>query len=138
MLINLLDGRQADTEVIDFDSGSYHFALNGEDVTNQIKQADKRKFYGFDVARDDDRIYVETYMHNHGGKAPPEVGSDSFITNLYNQLTTRPLQAPLDDLNTFVKENVGDILASSGLQTIVLIGAAGLLAYLIIRKQAGV
>ena len=124
--ISLIDGRKVDMDAVTFGK-DYHFFLNAEDITNQIRRADKAKFPGFDIEVDNERIYVEKYVRQHG-TLPPEVGSDSIWWNFKEQILTDPLDAPLEALDA----GVNKLFASSGIKIIAGVLVAGAIFYLVV------
>lgn len=131
-LVSFLDNRSADTGNINFDRGTYHFTLRdtGEDVTNQIRRADKEaNWAGFDAATDNERLYVEKYIREHG-TLPPDVGPTSTWAVLLNNLATDPLGAPLEVVNNAWN----DVVNSSGVKGFALVGGLALVLYLVLRK----
>jgi hypothetical protein len=117
MKITLLDGRTEDTANIYFDPATYHFSdtATGEDLTNQIRRADKQNNWpNFDPYVDNQRIYNET---RQGGVGPLGDLPTSTAGIFADQILTDPLAAPLDALSAGVKQ----VFASSGVKTLVIV-----------------
>jgi len=124
MIISLLDGTQADTADITFNSADYSFTLNttGEDLTNLIRVPDKiANWPDFDVTTWNNMVYNQIYAQSHGGQSAPAVGSTSTLINFADLITTDPLGAPLSALNT----GIGQIFSSSGVWALVAVGLGG-------------
>jgi hypothetical protein len=137
MLITLHDGRQVDTGDILFDPASlqsqtppvFTFIPTGENLDNQIRGPDMLDFPGFDQTAWNNYRYTLTYESQHSGQAPPPIGSTSTLGNFVDQVTTNPLQAPIESLNAGVKQ----IFSSSGVVTLGLIAAGLVIALLVLR-----
>lgn len=82
MYVTLLSGEQVDSKDVSFDPGSYHFTANGEDITDQLYQADKRVLGGdaYDVTKDDIRLSNE----KHPGLN--QAGSTSTVENFLGNM----------------------------------------------------
>lgn len=129
MKITLLDGREEDAADIFFDADTYHFTLHpsGEDITEQIRRADKLAMVsGFDQDRENRRVYEE---RSHPGSKP--LGSTSTAENFFEQITTDPLAAPLASLDAGIKK----LFSSSGVKTIAVVALIGLVAFLLVRQK---
>lgn len=103
MLVDLLDGRSIESSNLRLNEDNYSVSIvsTGEDVTNNLRQNDKAQiFAGFDRAKDNLRSYVEQYRREHNGATPAPTGDTSLWGNFWTQITTEPLRAPLDALNT--------------------------------------
>ena len=127
MTIALLDGMSVDSKDIRFDSQNYHFFVGDNDITELIRRADKRALVpGFDDDIENRRVYAErVFTPDVQGDQPAPIGSTSTWGNFWNQVTTDPLDAPLDALDAGVKK----LVASSGVQKIVIVAVIGLLIY---------
>ena len=128
MNITLLDGRVVDTDNIFFDDTDYSFKLGGtaEDITTLIKQADKRTFPGFDVAKYNDIVYAQTYFKQHG-TWPPDVGSTSVWVNFVNQLGSGTVLSTAGSYwSDAVSNAVSDVVDSDGFKKILIVGFIGL------------
>lgn len=128
-MITLIDGRIVDENSVEFNSGTYHFLLNGEDITDNIYRKDKENFYGFDATKDNERIYQEKYALAHGGKSAPPVGSTSTLGNFWDQMTSDPLQAPIETLN----HTVAKITGSSGVRTLTIAAVVVVVVILFVK-----
>jgi len=117
-VITLLTGETVDPAEVYFNPGNYSFVYRGKDITQLIRNADKRTFEGFDNEFYNNLLYVQKYQREHGGALPATVGSDSVWYNFVQQILTDPLQAPLESLDSTVKE----LFSSPGIYLV--IGAA--------------
>lgn len=123
--VTLSDGRKVSTSDIAWDRNTYHFTVNGEDVTNLLKQADKAANYpGFDRAKDNLRAYNEAYQRRTG-QVPQPTGSTSTLYNFAQQILTDPISAPLESLDRTVEQ----AKKSTGIQTIATIAGIGLVIW---------
>ena len=113
----LMDGRKVDIALLDFNSDSHRFFLQGEDVTNLVKRTDKKRFPGFDEAVENLRIYRE----QHPGK--PETGSTSILGNFVHQMVTDPLDAPVEAL----QRGVGNALETTTGKVVIAVVALGVI-----------
>jgi hypothetical protein len=106
MIIRMLDGREIDESELVFDPSTYKVtsAVNGENLTNNIRQSDKaRVIPDFDKATDNERAYAEKWFRGHGTQPPPP-GSTSTMKIFLQQILTEPLQAPLESLNSQIEQ----------------------------------
>jgi hypothetical protein len=106
MIIRMLDGREIDESELVFDPSTYKVtsAVNGENLTNNIRQSDKaRVIPDFDKATDNERAYAEKWFREHGTQPPPP-GSTSTMKIFLQQILTEPLQAPLESLNSQIEQ----------------------------------
>jgi hypothetical protein len=133
--ITLLDGRVIDLDSIEFDSRDYSFRVyyadgsGTENITTLVRNVDKRRFADFDNDFYNQLLYVQNYRRTHGGANPPQVGSDSFWANFVEQMKD-PLAAPLESLDNVVS----DLLASTGVQTILLVGGVALILVILAKR----
>lgn len=108
MIVTLLDGRTVNSDELTFQPETYHVFWNGEDVTNNMRQYDKRQvFPDFDQSVDNERAYAEQYFRQHGTQPPP-TGSSSTFVNFWQQISTNPLQAPLETLDATFAQVTGN------------------------------
>jgi len=134
--ITLLDGRVIDTDSILFDAHDYSFTVEyadgsgSENITTLIRNADKRRFAGFDNVFYNDLLYVQKYQREHGGALPPNVGSESYWSNFFTQIATDPFGAPLESFDGFVS----DLLDSSGVKTVLIIGGVALVLVILAKR----
>jgi len=134
MLIQLLDGRQVESSNVFFDDTNYSFKLGGtgEDITRLIRAVDKQTFAGFDQTVYNDIVYVQGYQRTHNGALPANVGSASTWSNFVQQITTDPLAAPLQALDSTVNQ----ILGSTGVKTLLIVAALGLAIFLVAKSRS--
>jgi hypothetical protein len=118
----LIDGSTVNSADVQLANDNWHFSQisNGRDLTYLLYTRDKNTFPGFDIV---------TYNNSLSGR--PDPGSTSILGTLGNQLLTDPLGAPLDALNSGVKQ----IFASSGVQTI-LVAALVVVAVAVFIKES--
>lgn len=123
MRITLLNGRQAWTEEITFDPGNYHFYWGARnlDITDSMTREQKRTFEGFDDETENRRLYADA----HGGQ-DFNTGDTTIWGNWWDQMTTDPLAAPLDALDT----GVFKAFTSPGFIIVAIIAA-----FLILRRK---
>lgn len=132
-LITLLDNRTVDTDNVSFNRDIYHFRLNdtGEDITAKIRRRDKENNWtGFDATKDNERLYVENYVLEHG-VLPPTVGSTSTWAVLANQLLTDPLGAPLEAADAAWEQ----VVSSTGVKGLLLVGGGLLALYFLVLRR---
>lgn len=123
--VTLVGGRTVDAGNIRFDETTYHFYLDGVDVTNSLTQSQKAANWPrFDRAADNLRAYNEAYAAKHGGQPPPATGSTSTAELFINQMLTEPFKAPADSLE---RQLSGSPLIKTGM----LVGGLALVAYLV-------
>lgn len=106
--LNLLDGRIIDDSELVFDPTTYKVthSVDGENLTNNIRQSDKARLIdGFDRAIDNERAFAEKWFREHGTQPPPP-GSTSTMLIFLKQIATEPLQAPLESFNNQVDKAV--------------------------------
>ncbi len=101
MNITLISGRVVDSDVVDFDPATHLFTLEGQDITDDIKRNDKRKFVGFS----DEQENLRWFKKNNPNA--PETGSTSTLGLFWDQITTDPLDAPLDAADAAVQDILG-------------------------------
>lgn len=123
MNITLISGRVVDTEVIEFDPATHLFTLNGQDITDDIKRNDKRKFVGFS----DEAENLRWFKKNNPNA--PDTSSTSTLGLFWDQITTDPLDAPLDALDA----GVNKILGNTSVKIILGVVAVGVVAYIFYR-----
>jgi hypothetical protein len=131
-MITLINGRNVDEAVIAFDANTYHFTLRntGEDVTNEIRRADKLALVsGFDIARDNNRLYAEKKGGVASGKDLEPLETNTFKI-FGQQILNDPLAAPLETVDKGVKQ----IFASSGIQTLLVVAGLGIAALILLKK----
>ena len=110
-----------DSDFVRFEPQIYHFFLgsgaDAQDITHLIRRADKEAMIpGFDVEFDNERLYVEKYVREHG-KLPPDVGTNSIWGAWWDLIRRDPLGAGI--------EMVGDATKSVGnWSTMILLGLA--------------
>jgi hypothetical protein len=127
-MITLLDGRQIAIETIYFNPADYSFTSSaGENLTDLIRIADKDKFSGFD------RSKWFTIVSNRKNGLPDNAtaGSTSILGNFVEQITTDPLAAPLDALNT----GINKLFTAPGFIKAGLIVGAILVVYVIVKTK---
>lgn len=130
MNITLLDGQNVPVQEITFDTETYHFTYNGDDITDNIRHTDKQAFFPqFDQATDNLRVYNERYTAEHG-HAPAPTGSTSTLGIFADQIINDPLGAPIETLN----RTVDKITSASGVKTIALVGV-GIIALIIFLRK---
>lgn len=125
MIVTLLDGRTADSSELTFNSETYHVYWNGEDVTNNMRQYDKRQIWpDFDQSIDNERAYAEKYFREHGTQPPP-TGSSSTFVNFWQQIINDPLQAPLETLDA----TAAKLTSNTTIKTLLWIGGIAVALY---------
>lgn len=129
MIISGISGREYDSEYLTLNPVSYHVTVNGgEDVTNDIRRADKiALFPGFDVETENRRLSNE----RAGGYGPVGELSESTGGALLEQLATDPLGAPLDALN----KGINQIFTAPGVVKLAIILAAVGVGIWFVRKK---
>jgi len=134
--ITLLDGRVIDADAIVFDPSDYSFSVwyadgNGkENITTLIRRADKLRFYGFDGDFYNNLLYVQKYQLAHNGATPRELGYSNVWAQFAWQLANEPLKAPLAALD----KAVDDLVNSSGITTILVIGGVALVLIILAKR----
>jgi hypothetical protein len=124
----MLDGRIIDTAAISFDPVTYHFTMGAEDVTNNIRRADKQDNWPeFDPETDNRRASNES----RGGFGPVGELEESTLVILGEQLAKDPLAAPLASLNTALNQ----VLGSHGFLKLAALTVAVLVVVVIVRKK---
>lgn len=121
MQITLLNGSTVDTDAIVFDKETYQFYLGSENLTNLIRIVDKRRFNGFDDTTEYQRIY------NLSHPDAPQTGPQGIWANFWQQITTDPLDAPVE----LLQEKVGGALDSTTGKIALALVAIGVLAVLV-------
>jgi hypothetical protein len=128
-----IDGTVYNTSDIVFDSISQTFTVGQLDISTNLYRKDQLLWQnaGFDVTAYNNLLYTHHYEATHGGKEPPVLGSTSTLSNFFTDITTDPLSAPLDSLNKGVKQ----VFASTGIETLILVGLGGLVLFLIVNRE---
>lgn len=122
-MVTMLDGRRANTDDIVFSEPAHRFTLRGEDVTNQIRQADKlTNWRTFDRAKDNARVSDERYQRETGKQRAP-AGSTSTTGLFLTQIFTEPFKAPIEAAQRGT-EGIGGL---KGVGMIALIGVGALI-----------
>jgi hypothetical protein len=125
MIVTLLDGRTVDSSELVFHPDTYHVFFNGEDVTNNMRQYDKRQIWpDFDQSVDNERAYAERYFREHGTQPPP-TGSSSTFVNFWQQIATDPLAAPLETLDATTSK----LWENKTVKTVIIIAGIGVALY---------
>lgn len=102
MIVSYVNGEVADVTGVLFDYETYQFTLNGRNITNLLRRADKLELIeGFDVVKENERIFIEKYLRENG-RLPPQIGPTSTWKIFENLILTDPLDAPLDALDNAV------------------------------------
>lgn len=88
MYVTLLNGDTVDSKDVSFDPGSYHFTANGNDITDQLYQADKRVLGGsaYDVTKDDIRLSNEAHPGLNQAGSTSTV--DNFLGNMDSSISS--------------------------------------------------
>lgn len=127
----LIDGTVVNSSDVVF-TPPYEFALtDGTDITENMFTKDKLLYDNFDLTAYNNYLYTQKYESTHGGSQPPALGSTSTLSNFVTDVTTDPLAAPLNALDSGVKQVIG----STGIQTIVIIAVAGIAAVILFGPQ---
>lgn len=133
--MTLLDGRTIDQSEVYFDPDALTWtAGNGEDLTWNLYFRDRQNFADFDVQAWNDKVYQARYAAEHGGQNPAPVGSTSTLANFWDQITTDPLDAPLDSLNDFLKYLGKKIADSPAVQKIGVAVVIGVVLIVILKN----
>ncbi len=128
MLITLINGTQLESDTLTFDPDTYHFTVNGINITDDIRRVDKVALIpDFDVEKENARLFNE----KRGGTGPAAPLDDSTSSILGHQLATDPLGAPLAALD----KGVSQLVNSKGLQVTLIAGVVILVAFLFIEKK---
>jgi hypothetical protein len=124
MKITLLNGAGTiDSNSLAFDRNTYEFFSDGRNVTDLISRADKLALVSdFDVERENERI---TQRKRGGG--PLETSTTKI---LIGQLASDPLAAPIEALNNTANK----FFALPGIQKLLIVGVAGALLYIAVKK----
>lgn len=123
----MLNGQRVDASDVEFYPDTYRFFYKNDDVTNQIRQADKiANWPNFNQAKDNERAYAEAYAAKHGGASPTPTGSTSTVATFIKQIFTEPLKAPSESLQRQVQ-------GSPAVQAGIVVVTLGLV-YLIVAK----
>jgi hypothetical protein len=94
--ITLSDGTIVPVDSINFDSDTYHFYLNSQDITNLISRADKiANWTAFDPSVDNTRLSNE----RTGGTGPVDNLPTNTTGIFIDQILTDPLAAPADAIS---------------------------------------
>lgn len=132
--IRLLSGTSVSSLEIDFNDSTYHFFVNGEDITNDITRADKKRLVpGFDDAKENRRLSSEHPATGRTSGYGTDPLTESTLGIFAWQLASEPLVAPLAALD----KGVSQVLASSGvhfLSSVAGVAIIGLVAYVIYRE----
>lgn len=126
MTLNLLDGTTVDSGEVNWDKSTYHFydANTGVDITNLITRSDKIiNFPGFDGTVDNDRIYREQQVQQTGKDPGPPLNTS------VGSLFVQNVGQTLSNIGTGAGQTVKDTL-----QTFVIFGIAGFVAYQLLKK----
>lgn len=130
--IRLISGASATSSQIEFNPGNYHWTLNGYDITNDIKRADKlRMVPDFDIERENRRLSSEAPASNTPSGAGTDPLTESTLGIFTDQIFHDPLGAPLATLD----KGIGQLVGSSGIQTIVIVGVLALVGYMMFQKE---
>lgn len=128
MTITLLDGSNVESDELVFNNQTYHFSLNGSDVTNLVKPSDKPKIVpGFDTYTENQRLYNE----RRGGNGPVEDLSTSTTGIFTEQILTDPFSAPLAALD----KGVNQFLSSKGIQVVAGVAVVLLVLFIVVDKK---
>ena len=135
-MIKTISGRTLDERDLAFNARTYHFSLisTGEDVTNDIYRRDKLALVpDFDERQENYRLSVEKPASG-GGRTGTESDLQDLNTNsgsiFVDQVTSDPLAAPLETVDKAVKQ----VLASSGIRTVLILAALGIAAAIYLKK----
>lgn len=133
MTITLLDGTEANTDQIDFDPSTYHFSLNGQDVTALIKRTDKiANWSNFDPAVDNTRLSNEA----HNGVNLPQTDLPTSTVGIFtNQILTDPLAAPIDSFKSAVSKGWNDLTGGSTVVKIGIIAGVAIVALILLKRE---
>ncbi len=131
MILTTISGRHIESDAVEFDSSTYHFLYNSEDITDDLFRADKRTFSGFSDDIENERKYKEKYARDHGGTSAPVVGSTSTLDIFANQILTDPLAAPVDAIDSAVKK----LTNSSGIKTLAIVGVLIIAAAIYFKER---
>lgn len=125
------DGNNYDVKLISFDPDTYHFTYGDseKDISNVLYSKDKQLLVpNFDLQLENNRRASENGDYKPGGVQPLETNTG---TILVDQLTTDPLAAPLEALNS----GFDKIVANSGVRKIALLGFLALGIYFVLRAS---
>lgn len=86
-----------------FDVPSHHFYYAGADVTDGIARQEKMMFAGFNVEKDNLRLYNEK---NPGAGA---TGDTTIWGNFWDQIFTDPLAAPFESADKSIASVTGSV-----------------------------
>lgn len=130
--IRLLSGTSVSSLEIDFNDSTYHFSVNGEDITNDITRADKKRLVpGFDDTKENRRLSSE---HPATGRMSGH-GTDPLTESTFGifagQIATDPLSAPLAALD----KGVSQVFRSSGVQLLTITAILAIVGYVIFNKE---
>ena len=136
MQITLISGRKIDSSAILFDGSNYHFSIEetGEDITNDIRRADKLTLVpGFDIERDLRRASVEKPASGGGRTATSQDLDplDESTARIFGkQIVTDPFSAPLESANNLAQK----FFSLPGLQKVLIVGALAAVLYIAVKK----
>ncbi len=123
--LTLTNGESVLVDAIDFNATTYLFKIGNRDITNLIRRADKNYYFPeFDPLRDNIRLST--------GNATTAQLETSTGRIFLEQITTDPLDAPLDAFDAAVDKVIG----SSGIQTVLIVGFIGLGLLLVVKLKA--
>lgn len=142
MNITLTDGTIVSTNDVVFDSGSYRFYYGDQDITSLIHQRDKLNNWS---EFDPKTASLFAYNQQQIALNKPKNTVDPYDTtgagtstagNLWDQLTTDPLAAPLEAADREVKTLTANSLKSvfGSITGWLVLGAIGLYLFLKFRK----
>jgi hypothetical protein len=128
MIVTLLDGNTVDSSSIVFDDRSYHFYIGATDITRDLRRVDKLELVpNFDVERDNIRASQEAHGKTLQEYVPLQTNAGVIFVD---QITTDPLAAPLESVDSAVKK----VLSSTGVKKILIVGIV-VLAVVIYFKE---
>lgn len=129
MILTLLSGNQIDSQNVNLDRRTYHVFVQGSDITDDLTHAQKLSLFSdFDVEKENNRIHNERGSGTKYTLEPLETNTGKIFID---QITTDPLEAPLETLSNTVNKIVGN----SGVKKIALIAVVGIVLYLVLRKK---
>lgn len=118
----LSDGRQFPTDDgFAFDSQTYHFYYNNQDITNLISRTQKKALVsGFDDQLENDRLNLES-GRGTGGATSIQPLNDDNLEIFAGQMMTDPLAAPIESFGNTIDSVISNP-AYKALGAILLIG----------------
>lgn len=128
MDIQLLNGTTVDTDAINFDKSTYQFYLGSENLTDLIRRIDKRRFSGFDDTTENLRVYKLAHPD------AMDTGPTTIWGNFWNQISTDPLEAPVE----LLERKVGGALDSTTGKIAIVLVVIGAIAvgYAVLKKAS--